>query len=115
MNSTLDTDTKIDFDALTISVELLDEDPEEPKTLIEIAKEVGFPFKAKAVLPPNRGILYVPIGEVRTFLGVVKHGGERHPFLPDNLPAGPISVGFFWQDKNTIVIDGRVKRWVLVK
>lgn len=115
MNNTTVLDKKIDFELLTKSTELLDDDPEEPKTLEEIANKVGFPFKAKAVLMGSGKIKTLPIGETRTFIGRVTKVGEKHPYLPDHKNTDKTLIGFMWSDCDIEVFYPKIKRWVLVK
>jgi hypothetical protein len=119
MNNTTVLDKKIDFELLTKSTELLDDDPEEPKTLDEIAKEVGIPFKARAVLylqPSVTSEKMIPVGEVRTFIGRISKAGEHHPMLNSSWPSNidNIDIGKYWCHENKDKVNNKLKRWVLV-
>jgi hypothetical protein len=112
----LDLDTKIDFHTWTKSTELLDDDPEEPKTLTEIHAEVGFPFRAKAVIYPGTiERTTIPVGDTLTFIGRCSHVGEEHPIYGNLIGTGPRSIGRFWCRENNKRINGDLKRWILVK
>jgi hypothetical protein len=112
----LDTDTKIDFDALTKSVELLNEDPEEPKTLAEIEREVGVPFKAKAVIyPETEDRTIIPVGDTRIIIGRCTYIGEEHPIYGNLIGNMACTIGRFWCQEDNKRINGNLKRWILVK
>jgi len=103
----LDLETKIDFSSLAFATDLLEDDPEDPKSLIELMYDVQgkFPFVAKAVLTAEKipeEDLVLPVGDqVEVFL---RHWSDQNRFSCFSSDLG-----------STVNVNGSVKRWVLVK
>jgi hypothetical protein len=95
---------KINFKAIAASDNALKELYDDPKTLAEIHREVGFPFSAKAVCPSENKSIYdflVPDG--RTIYT------EKFARWPNKPTWFQIEL-----DGVKVQIDPNVRRWILI-
>lgn len=110
----IELDTKINFQQMTNSDDLLEEDLGEPKTLDELAELHGFPFKAEAVIH-NSDPHALPVGTRLMIIGKVIKEGESHPYLPDETKTDKNQIGHMWRADSIYLVVPNIKRWIFIK